>query len=401
MHIIDKKLLKKTSDFVSNLLQDKLPEIYVYHTIHHAKYVVSAIKTIGSAEGLSENDINIVILAGWFHDTGHIISYAHHEEESSKIAREFLANENVDEEIIAQVVGCIMATRIPQMPKNKLEEVICDADLCHIADADYYTYADLMREEKKSIEHMKISRKDFDKVSVIFFNQHVFFTNYGKTILQEGKDKNYKMITEHVESKGKKPDKNVKALNKEIERLQRQLSKKKGYSRGVESMFRLTARNQINLSSIADNKSNILITVNTVIISIVLTVLISRFAESPQLIIPSFVFLAVSLITIIFAILSTRPQVSSGVFSKEDIKKKSVNLLFFGNFYNMDYDEYDWAIKEMMKDDYYLYATMIKDQYNLGIVLARKYKLLRKAYNFFMFGLVITIIVFVLSFLNF
>lgn len=401
MYIIDKKLLEKTGEFVSNLLQDKLPEIFVYHTAHHARYVVNAIQKIGIAENLSDNELSIVLLAGWFHDTGHIYSYINHEEESSKIALEFLENEGVDKEIISQVVGCIMVTKLPQLPNNKLEEVMCDADLSHLADDNYYTYVDLLREEKMNIEHMKISRKDFDKVSVVFFNKHNFFTNYGKTILQEGKDKNFKMISEHIDKKDNKPDKKVKVLNKEIERLQRQLAKKKGYSRGVESMFRLTARNQINLSSIADNKSNILITVNTVIISIVLTVLISRFAESPQLIIPSFVFLAVSLITIIFAILSTRPQISSGIFSKEDIKKKSVNLLFFGNFYNMKYDEYDWAIKEMMKDDDYLYATMIKDQYNLGIVLARKYKLLRKAYNFFMFGLVITIIVFVLSFLNF
>ena len=165
-------------------------------------------------------------------------------------------------------------------------------------------------------------------------------------------------------------------------------------------MFRLTARNQINLSSIADNKSNILISVNTIIISIVLTVLVSRFTEYPEIILPSLVFLFVSLITIIFAILSTRPNISSGTFTKDDIKAKKVNLLFFGNFYNMSLDEYDWALEEMMRDDDYLYSIMIKDQYFLGKVLARKYKLLRKAYNFFMFGLIITVLTYVLSFVN-
>ena len=171
--------------------------------------------------------------------------------------------------------------------------------------------------------------------------------------------------------------------------------------RGVESMFLLTARNQINLSSIADNKSNILISVNTIIISIVLTVLVSRFAEYPNIILPSLVFLTFSLITIIFAILSTRPNISSGTFTKDDIKEKKVNLLFFGNFYNMGLDDYDWALGEMMKDDDYLYSTMIKDQYFLGKVLAKKYKLLRKAYDFFMVGIILSVIAYVLAFMNF
>ena len=186
--------------------------------------------------------------------------------------------------------------------------------------------------------------------------------------------------------------------DKEMAKLQKKVEKQKGYSRGVESMFRLTARNQINLSSIADNKSNILISVNTIIISILLSVLVARFSEYPNIILPTLIFLLFSLITIIFAILSTRPNISSGMFSKEDIKEKKVNLLFFGNFYNMSLDDYEWGLEEMMKDDDYLYGTMIKDQFFLGKVLAKKYKLLRIAYNFFMFGLIISVLAFVLAF---
>ena len=176
--------------------------------------------------------------------------------------------------------------------------------------------------------------------------------------------------------------------------------KKDRYSRGVESMFRLTARNQISLSAIADNKSNILITVNTLILSIAMTVLISRLVEVPNIILPTLIFIMFSLITIIFAILSTRPNISSGRFTREDIREKKVNLIFFGNFYNMKLDEYEWAIEEMIKDDDYLYATMIKDQYFLGKVLAKKYKLLRIAYTIFMIGIVISVLAFVFAFLN-
>jgi hypothetical protein len=161
-------------------------------------------------------------------------------------------------------------------------------------------------------------------------------------------------------------------------------------------MFKLTARNQINLSSIADNKSNILISLNGIIISLGLVALARSFRDEPDIVLPSVIFIIFSLSTIILAILATRPQVSSGKFSRKDIKQKQVNLLFFGNFYNMELAEYEWAIGEMINDDQYLYNTMTKDQYSLGKVLAKKYKLLRWAYSVFMVGLVVSVLAFLL-----
>jgi MFS-type transporter involved in bile tolerance (Atg22 family) len=184
-------------------------------------------------------------------------------------------------------------------------------------------------------------------------------------------------------------------------KTEKKKAKAKGYSRGVESMFRVTARNQISLSSIADNKSNILISVNAIIMSVTMTVLVTRFEETPNIILPTLLFLIFCLTTIIFAILSTRPNISSGTFDKEDIKQNKVNLLFFGNFYNMELDDYEWAIGELMRNDENLYSTMIKDQFSLGKVLARKYKLLRIAYNVFLFGIIISVLAFVFAFINF
>jgi predicted metal-dependent HD superfamily phosphohydrolase len=372
----------------------------VYHTSVHTRYVVNAAHKIGVESGLNEDELNLVILSAWFHDIGYIKSYTDHEIDSAKIAEEFLKSHDVAEKDIETIKKAILATRIPQSPDGKIAEVLCDADMTHLAGPDYYEHVDKMREERKRVENIKLSKTQFNEISVKFFAMHQYHTEYGKTVLQKGKEKNLAMIKEQIEKNHSKKNTENKELNKEISKLQKKLEKQKGYSRGVESMFRLTARNQINLSSIADNKSNILISVNTIIISIVLSVLVSRFTEYPAIILPSLVFLTVSLVTIIFAILSTRPHISSGRFSKEDIQDKKVNLLFFGNFYNMSLDEYDWALGEMMKDDDYLYSIMIKDQYFLGKVLARKYKLLRKAYNFFMFGLIITVIAYVLAFVN-
>lgn len=173
----------------------------------------------------------------------------------------------------------------------------------------------------------------------------------------------------------------------------------KKYSRGADSMLRLTARNQISLSSIADNKSNILISLNGIIISLGLALLVRKFEERPEFIIPTLIFLSFSLTTIILAILSTRPYVSTGKFNKQDIKQKKVNLLFFGNFYNIEPLEYEKSIEEMISNDPYLYSAMIRDQYYLGKVLARKYKLLRLTYNIFMIGLIVSVISFILVYL--
>jgi hypothetical protein len=134
--------------------------------------------------------------------------------------------------------------------------------------------------------------------------------------------------------------------------------------------------------------------------SITMTVLVSRFEEVPNIILPTLIFLVFCLITIVFAILSTRPNISSGTFNKDDIKQNKVNLLFFGNFYNMELDDYEWAIGELMNNDENLYSTMIKDQFSLGKVLAKKYKLLRIAYNVFMFGILISVLAFLLTFIN-
>ena len=119
-----------------------------------------------------------------------------------------------------------------------------------------------------------------------------------------------------------------------------------------------------------------------------------RISEYPVITSPAIVFLITCLSTIVFAILSTRPKFSSGKFTEEDIHNKKVNLLFFGNFYNMEMEDYEWAMKEMMADQNYLYSSMIRDQYSLGKVISQKYKLLRIAYTIFMVGLILSSLLF-------
>ncbi len=163
---------------------------------------------------------------------------------------------------------------------------------------------------------------------------------------------------------------------------------------GIQTMLRLTSANHIKLSEMADRKANILISVNAIIISVILSVMMPNLQEAGYLTIPSIIFLSVAVCTIIVAIIAIRPILSRGIFRLEDIQGKKINLLFFGNFHKMPLQDYKSAMRIMMRNPDYLYRSMIIDIYFIGVVLGKKYRLLRLAYNIFMIGLIVSIVAF-------
>jgi len=165
----------------------------------------------------------------------------------------------------------------------------------------------------------------------------------------------------------------------------------------IETLLRVTANNDHQLSDMADNKAQILITVNSIIISAIISLLLRNLKDNPFLVLPSYVLLSVSLFTMILAILATRPSIPMGKFTAKDVANKKVNLLFFGNFYKMKLDDYAKGMKSILNDQEYLYNSLIKDVYSQGVVLGRKYRLLRAAYNVFMFGLIVAIMMYIVS----
>ncbi len=191
----------------------------------------------------------------------------------------------------------------------------------------------------------------------------------------------------------------VENLKAQVAELKQKVKEAKGITptRGIETMFRLTSKNHMELSALADNKANIMISINSIILSVMVSVLIRKLEEYPHLTVPAILLTLVCLATIVFAVLATRPNVSKGKFERLDIHNKETNLLFFGNFHGMRVTDYEWAMKEMMKDGDYLYGSMIKDIYFLGAVLGKKYKLLRMSYTIFMFGFVVSIIGFIIA----
>jgi hypothetical protein len=170
--------------------------------------------------------------------------------------------------------------------------------------------------------------------------------------------------------------------------------KKEQPDKGIETMFRVSSSNHQRLSDMADNKANIMITVNAIILSAVISLLVRRLEDQPYLILPTILLITISLVAMIFSILSTRPNIPPGTFAPQDVDGKKVNLLFFGNFYKMSLPDYKEAMLKTMEDRDMLYGNLIMDGYAQGVVLGKKYRLLRIAYNIFMFGLIASVIAF-------
>jgi len=173
------------------------------------------------------------------------------------------------------------------------------------------------------------------------------------------------------------------------------LSNALGTNRGIETMFRSAYRVQMDLTGLADNKANMMISINGIIISIIIASVAPKLDANPWLLIPSTVFLLGTLISIVYAILAARPRVSSQPITLDDLRHSEGNILFFGNFANMSEDEFLEGMVELVQDKTVVYETMIRNIYGLGSVLKKKFALLQVAYTIFMAALIIGVTSFI------
>lgn len=357
-----------------------------FHDMKHILQVVDASKQIGDYYKLSAQDNFIVQTAAYFHDVGYYTGPPYnHELRSAEIAENFLKERQVNDTIIDSVKKCIIATRMPQNPQNLLEKIVCDADLFHLGSDGFNERNKLMRKEAESCRGESIDKETWRKGTIELMERHHYHTEYANLFLNDTKLNNLALLKSKAYHTPMEEDKKPK----------KDKDKDKRPDRGIETMFRVTSTNNQRLSDMADNKSNILITVNSIILSVIIALLLRKLDSNEHLVLPTFVLLAVSLSTMVVAILATRPNIPNGVFSAEDMKEKKVNLLFFGNFYKMGLQEYNEGMQTVMEDRDFLYGTLIKDVYSQGVVLGRKYRLLRIAYNIFMYGLIASVLSFI------
>ncbi|RMG87501.1 MAG: HD domain-containing protein [Bacteroidetes bacterium] len=412
MNSTNNDLLVKVKKHMAAFFSQRIGAEYVFHDWHHTLNVVEAVHEIGQQLNLPQDDLEVLEIAAWFHDSGYDQGPEGHEERGCSYAESFLSHHNYPHHKIAKVKRLIMATKTPHSPKDLLEEVICDADLSHLGKKSYWDRCGRIRQELLMTRSIIMSEQEWVDFELDFMRKHQYFTTVAETLYAPRKMKHIKQLRKQklrlnpqkVESvddlakNDKKKKKKKKKITESLKSSEIEL-KQLNLGRGVETMFRATYRTHVNLSSIADNKANIMLSINAIIISIVLPQLVPRFSSNPALIVPTNILLVVCLASMVFATLATRPKITKTLYTRKDIETRQANLLFFGNFYRMPYADFQWGMMEMIRDSDFLYSSMTKDIYYLGVVLAKKYRYLSICYAIFMYGMIGAVLAFAIAFL--
>lgn len=189
-----KSILQNVSNYVYKFLESELPENLYFHNISHTLEVVRAVNEIGANEELSADELEPVKIAAWFHDTGYHSEYIGHEDESIRIAEEFLKDKAYPPDKIHIVTSCIEATRYPQTPLNLMEEILCDADLYHFSQSDYKEHEQNLRKEWEAYFNKFYSDEEWTKDNCQLLVSHNYFTTFGKNMLQLRKEHNIAMM---------------------------------------------------------------------------------------------------------------------------------------------------------------------------------------------------------------
>lgn len=382
-------VVKDAEEYVFNLFKEKLPSDYVYHNYNHTLDTVKACNKLLKSYNLTNRDYEVLMLAAWFHDTGYISTYENHEEESVKFMKEYL-NGNYPEVEISEIEVLILSTRYKSIPDGSMQEILHDADYINLGSKKFDHRADLLRIEWERILQKHYTEEEWAQIQLKFLIDTTFKTE--EAVLNYNEQREQNILTQRNKIEG---------LNRKgIKAEEKSKNKPVKDGRGIETLYRSVYNYHINLTSIADNKANMMISINTIIISIVITLFGTGFTFSSQngfssvrFVFPMAFLLLTSLLAVVFAILSARPNVTTK--EKYELSKKDSSILFFGNFAQLQLKEFVDRIKELksVKDE--LYDSMSIDIYYLGSVLVKKYNYLSWSYNIFMFGMVICAVGFV------
>jgi predicted metal-dependent HD superfamily phosphohydrolase len=404
--------LKRVAEHVALFYLEHIDDRLLYHNQLHITNMVDIVKKMAFHYQLSERDYFIVCAAAWFHDTGYLITGAQmHEVKSAELAESFLQNLKINQEDILEIKGCILATQLPQNPVTLLEKIICDADMFNLGTESFKENNKAIKKEAEALTGRKINGTDWRSNTIGMMEKHRYHTEYCQSLLDRKKAENLVDLKKKEQEKllEKQAEEMTAAKNNEgdIDLISAGEDKiagnafkhdnKKDPARNVDTMFKISSNNHQRLSRLADNKAHIMITVNAIIISVVIGTVFGKLEESTQFIIPTIILLVINVITIIFSVLATRPKVAKGTFTPDQVKRKSVNLLFFGSFYKMDFKEYEQGMLHVMNDSEFLYRSLMKDIYWQGHVLGRKFRLLRVAYDVFMYGIAIAVVAYTIT----
>jgi predicted metal-dependent HD superfamily phosphohydrolase len=384
------EILRQTKAYITTLFEEKLPRQLVYHSLKHTTTTVKEARALGEASTLEPADLEALELAAWFHDTGYLDTYEGHEYRSMERAGQWLQAQGYPAGRIALVQDLIRATHRDEPRETELQQMLVDADLSSVGRDDFSATGELLRAEWETMLGRTYTDPEWAEIQLNFLLASKFRTEAAK----ERYGAQYKKNIQDQKERLKKKEKKEKKKKEEVE------GNFAEGKRGVETMFRTTYDTHVSLSQMADNKANMMVSLNAVILSILITYLGAKtsaigpaFTRNPILTVPMGLLVATALGSVVSAILSAQPDVTTFKWLKKSpaiATNRRINLLFFGNFTKLSLDDFQGGMNELMRNKDLMYTNMITDIYYLGEVLSRKYRLLRISYTIFMVGLILT-----------
>ena len=403
------ELLSKVASYSKNRLL-AFPERIVYHDLAFAERLISKITTIGEHTHLTTREIQMAKIVGWFFCScfdkidvkisDGIIS-DNNEELSIKNINEFFNEEKFPDSIKEEIIENVKGINFFRTAENNIQKTVSDAitaDLVCVEDINHnlkLVYQELL------LNNVSVSKLNWYEAIIPIAESLNFYTSYGQKELAP----NVKIQVQNLKkAKSKIVKQNEKVLkkelaisDKELKKLKKNLKNLSGRDdRAVQTLFRTTIKNHYTLREMVDRKANIMITVNSIILSVVISGIASREFEHQLYYVPIIVLTVCAAISIFFAIISTRPNKTQGQFTEEEIRTKNGNLLYFGNFHNMSPRDFEWGMLQMLNDSDYLYGSMIRDLYYLGSVIQKKFKNIRISLNIFLGGMISSLILYVI-----
>jgi predicted metal-dependent HD superfamily phosphohydrolase len=387
-------LVQQAQATVEPLLQTGLDPRLTYHTLAHTAYVVKQAHTLADAAQLAAAEKEELLVAAWFHDSGYLDTYDGHEYKSMARAAAWLQEKGIAPARIEVIKNLIRATHRNEAATTELEKIMVDADMSNLAADDFRSRAELIRTEWELVLDKSYSNTDWAELQLNFMLAHKYQSGVGK-------DRYKKALKANIEDQRDYFKKTEKKAKKKEKKATDTFAEPK---RGIETMFRTMYSNHMKLSDMADKKAGMMIQLNAVILSIIITYLGAKssglsatggtsFTRNPILAVPMGILLCTALGSVTTAILSAQPDVTSFKWLKrnpEIASNRRVNLLFFGQFTKLSLQHFQEGMRELMRQKDNLYTNMVTDVYYLGEVLDRKYKLLRVSYSIFMVGLILT-----------
>lgn len=390
-------IVVNTRNHVLQLFNAKHDARLVYHTWQRTCAVVECVQQIAEAEGIVAEAREVAIISAWFHLTGYLVNYDRTLDNSKELATTFLQGSSYPVALIERVIGSIDAVAQTEIPALFEAQVLLDAIRSVNFGANFLEDRPVLRLEWELVYNRRLSTLEWNQIQLQDLLGTKFYTGFAKQAFQP-------TIAQHLLIQKGKVEKNkrnglpLNVLDDQDIRKFEGLEKKIPGS-AMQTFFRTNYRNHINLSAIADNKANIMISVNAILISVLISILTYKDITdtTPVILLPFVIFLVTGLTSLIFAVLSIRPKVTSKNAEIASVEEAKKNIVFFGNFIQLDVDQYEEAMDSVLRNGELLYGNMTRDLYYLGKVLDKKYRYLTMSYNIFMVGFIATVATFLFA----